>query len=338
MSKSEVGKKELLFLDYANNSFREDPQNMPQYLSNAINILKVEACDTSEDDRIYLEMAQMVVATVEFFKKKMIIPSYAQYRRAIPSSFQNQTETWKRTVYATAYDFNRAVSPHHCGRDNCKSLFSEFKKGLLKKEMFLGHDRLRCYECDQLTFIDILQKITDGKDFTQLPSFYNLIQAQNALLNIVSQLDYDVDESCRPYKSTLKKSYSILLNLPLDLVFYRYKALRALLLALSTYSLTEYLLNDDRRKIKKCNMCGKFYIAKIIRADQKYCSTCSPKNKMTRAERTKYMRETYRPTIRRKKAVQIKKQRDKEVQKHIKAGIAKTEAEALEIIEFDSKV
>jgi hypothetical protein len=57
------------------------------------------------------------------------------------------------------------------------------------------------------------------------------------------------------------------------------------------YSLISFLAVNNRHKIKKCLHCLQFFAATKLNPRQKFCSLCSPKNKMTREERSMYMKK-----------------------------------------------
>lgn len=104
-----------------------------------------------------------------------------------------------------------------------------------------------------------------------------------------------------------------------------------------TYSLVEYFkANENKNYLKKCSLCRMFYIAvKKIEA-QKYCPECSKRNKMSPAERAKYMR-AHREMLKKKKEMQKRKETFAAAERLMKKMNISAE-EALELIEFDKKM
>jgi hypothetical protein len=103
---------------------------------------------------------------------------------------------------------------------------------------------------------------------------------------------------------------------------------------LITYSLVEYFKSKENKKyLKRCSLCDYFYIAMKDREDQKYCSECSRKNKMTPAERAKYMRE-HRARV---NAINKRRRQYEEVKK-LMSTMKISKEEAIEMLEYDKKV
>jgi hypothetical protein len=89
--------------------------------------------------------------------------------------------------------------------------------------------------------------------------------------------------------------------------------------------------------IKICNHCNKYYKAKTLRKNQKYCPICSKamgyRMKMTAAEWKKYIRGI-RKKEKRKREIEQKRKR-KEVIKKYKEYYEISEEEAIQLYEYD---
>jgi hypothetical protein len=95
-----------------------------------------------------------------------------------------------------------------------------------------------------------------------------------------------------------------------------------------SYSLTEFILNNDRRKIKICSACGLFYVQVGFHLS-KYCKTCSPKNKMSKEESKLYMRK-YRQQKKQASSQQGLREKENEINSYMETlSVSREEAEQL---------
>lgn len=93
------------------------------------------------------------------------------------------------------------------------------------------------------------------------------------------------------------------------------------------YSLTKFLLNNERAKLKQCRKCNKFFVASKNDSRIKFCADCSPKTKKSKTKNAEYQRQ-YR----------LKKKQEKSESRIINLidKLGCTREEAIEIIEADS--
>lgn len=107
---------------------------------------------------------------------------------------------------------------------------------------------------------------------------------------------------------------------------YKYDTKSDYLFNLACWSLSAFLsVKGNARKIKLCHYCDLFYVAKKLNPRQKYCRTCSPKNKMTPEERRIYMKE-----LRKEKKRKKERKREREVNRSmIEDKLTRKEAEEL---------
>ncbi len=80
------------------------------------------------------------------------------------------------------------------------------------------------------------------------------------------------------------------------------------------------------KRIYKCDRCEIFYISTKIDKRNRYCPSCSPKSKMTREERRKYMKR-YRDDKKSGKENEIVLLKKMHIRKLIKKGLTEKEAE-----------
>jgi hypothetical protein len=157
---------------------------------------------------------------------------------------------------------------------------------LFGSEAFEGPQKLKCYECDQLHFIDILKKIIEGKKYNQIDWLETFIDISNNVIKFRREVEIYKSRPDRTNKKlhsvALKENKIVEIPLNLDEIFHTdsFKAphvffinsFRQSLISAAFYSLTEFLLQNDRRKLKFCDGCYKFYISKTIR-NQRFCSS-----------------------------------------------------------------
>ncbi len=99
----------------------------------------------------------------------------------------------------------------------------------------------------------------------------------------------------------------------------------------SVEQISVYLINSlqkaDLRKLNKCELCQRYYIAKT-RRKQKYCPICSPKNKRTSEEN--------KEAVRKWRAEKKEKQKESFIRRASQDGWSREEAQ--EMWEFDQKM
>jgi len=88
--------------------------------------------------------------------------------------------------------------------------------------------------------------------------------------------------------------------------------------------------------IKECERCNSFYIAKILRKDQKYCPKCSLRTGYATIKSKKDLAKYQSARRSRLKSVKMKKEREEAIKKYMKSGYTKEEAN--EIWEADQKM
>lgn len=108
-------------------------------------------------------------------------------------------------------------------------------------------NRIKCYECDQLYFRNVLKLVVDGNAFKEIPGF-------GAFMNRGILLP--VDGIFRPGPDP---------EFPYRHVFNEF--LRGII----AYSLNSFLDNNDRRLLRLCKTCNVFYLNKTIRKSY-FCS------------------------------------------------------------------
>lgn len=92
------------------------------------------------------------------------------------------------------------------------------------------------------------------------------------------------------------------------------------------YCFIEFLRGTESREhLKKCNLCEKFYIANKLLRNQKRCSICSKKTRLSKDEMAKYQRY-YRSHIKKRK---LSAERNTKIKQYMEDGYTRREAETL---------
>ena len=245
--------------------------------------------------------------------------------------YLNSDDSMSLGCFAIAYGAIYGYANNYC-EDHCFD--RRTKRAILGDNRFVGDDRLKCYECDNLIFQKLLDKIVEGKDLHNISGLMHIMS--NVYDNFSKGVEFvrDPVEVEGKFKATVifNKENFLLDNIRKSNL--SSKAFHSFLFkGMVCYSLAEFLLHNDRRKLKKCKSCGDFFIATKLDERIKKCRECSSKNSMSPERRREYQRNYNR-----------KKQQEKKT-RAIEARVARfmkqldiTREEALDIIKADSEV
>ncbi|EFK10206.1 conserved hypothetical protein [delta proteobacterium NaphS2] len=128
----------------------------------------------------------------------------------------------------------------------------------IDNSFFDGPDRLKCYECYQLGFIEILNQIVAGVAFDEIPDLFKLIDLA---------MDWNVRHTTTDERGRLsfdqfwKDLYQVggFKSGP-DPEYPLKHTVNLFIMSLIADSLGGFLLNHDRKTLHKCRVCGKFFI------------------------------------------------------------------------------
>jgi len=138
-------------------------------------------------------------------------------------------------------------------------------------------EELKCYECDHEHFVYILKGLTEGKEYSEIIGMKLLLESSRLsppAVRIFQDNNSQFKETIELNSHNL--SYGGMMSFPK--VFY----------GTVTQSLISFLIHNDRRRLKRCPVCEKFFIAK--NANRDICSTkCQIFN--TRDYFKRYMRK-----------------------------------------------
>jgi hypothetical protein len=154
------------------------------------------------------------------------------------------------------------------GCENC-AMYLHYDRFILmaaNNHVIYGPQKIRCQECNQLKFRVLLASISKGKTLTT--ALNNIIEGSTKFIR--TQFSADPENGPLIKKERIYHPKFGSTDLPddcvgSDLFFY-----------LTTHdfiglSLAKFLDENDRRKLKYCEECTSFYIAKTLR-NQRFCS------------------------------------------------------------------
>lgn len=150
----------------------------------------------------------------------------------------------------------------------------EYRKSKFGEDRFSEPDRLTCFECDQLFLKQILTEITEGKEYLDIGpdmALETLIsQAHRNLRKVVgASPNGDADSGFSQRLSELRFFMPDRVLSPQ--ANYKDSFRRIFLEQFVAYSLTEFLLKHDRRKLRRCEECNEFYISNTLKKEQRFC-------------------------------------------------------------------
>lgn len=270
--------KQNLFLDYINAPLHENPAHF------------LEVCDAIE------KSIKFTFGSAEYFNivaKFVILFAHKNRPKLVDHAYECKDGDFKnQDLQRIIINAGEAVFGY---RNNyCETTCSKRKhrEEIFGREVFSGDNRLRCFQCEQMGFIFLIDELISGKEFGEISGFLPFINLGNRYLEFVIK-DVPADDKKNVFKTKLEKHIEFQPDHP----FYLRGdsngkfAFLNFLNCLVSYSLAEFLFGKDRRKIKKCLNCDQYYIAKTVKAKQKYCSDrCKTQNHWTREKWNEYMR------------------------------------------------
>jgi hypothetical protein len=267
-------KIENIFLSYLNSPIKNSPESLlnlydgiAQYFGSGDPIarpktineltLKVVVSIIKKGDEAERDFKQMVE---DYFKDE---PDFL--------SLGYPCDTVYRTAYHAVYGFQNGYCEHKCPHRNLRSILSEFSEGL-----FTGSDRLKCYECDKLWFVWIVLQIISGKDYAEIDGFPAMVHGNEECTKSVIGL---AKSDRHPQFKTILKEDKIFRVPDVSIleegkVYPGKDIFNSFIQKMAAFSLIGFLVANDRRRLKHCQFCDKFFIAEDIRRKMCYSADC----------------------------------------------------------------
>lgn len=238
---------ESIFLAYANLSLRDNPENFYKIFE------QVEHHFPTSPNPLRVKAIVKGILTLAKYNDPGVIDTFRETSR-------------KLLEFPAKHPFGVSCEAAYGYRDSyCeeKCIYRTKRREKFGKKLFSGPNRLKCYECEQLAFIHMLFDLVQGKEYSTILDFLGLLA--NRPLRTIVRTDWASEES--PFKQKLTKVITLecgsLLGPGRD---GNYKfAFQDFLNKFISYSLTEFLINNDRRKLKRCPVCNTFFLAGNIR-------------------------------------------------------------------------
>lgn len=271
---------EDIFLAYANNLLKNNPQNFysiieeiekykhiiidkdefapiikyiielseyidsQDFLSNVEKRGGINHYDDRFDNDLYHAVEAIAGDRITFYSDQKIWEKQKYSKKLIKELLAEKTRHW--------FNCNlRKTVKEYTGQDFCEDQFLQ-----------------KCYECHQLNFRYCLLQIVNGKEYSEIDEFlYDVCEWSTAISSSKTYLSLSKEKK-QPFSEWLVSVKELFLSFDefqSGFLGNSYHALNNFIFAIASYSLTEFLVSNDRRKIKYCPYCEKFFIAKDIK-------------------------------------------------------------------------
>lgn len=250
------------FFIYANNSFRDDPNNL-YHLFNEIGYDTFRFCAS--------EIKELIDWVVKISEYNSPYPKLAGAKNLlycelcdhffVPDPQDIRTpdkQEWFKSAYQAVCGFASDSCDDYC-KSKCQ--YRLIRKSVLKDQPLAGPNRLKCYECDQLFFREILEKITNNVIYTDITGFFDLL----------TQASLCVRRNFWITRIDSGKSYTDKITETRELVPHGFfgpdygiarDRFKEFVYGIVGYSLVDFLSKNDRHFLKLCPYCNNFFIAK----------------------------------------------------------------------------
>lgn len=249
-----------LFLSYANNSFKDNPTNLVHFVEDAIQSSHI----VSKDENVFSHLRLLAEKVISV--KKDSIPTLSKVKGG----------DWHLSKGKTAMDFFMTVLAHNAAFGfldhlGCEDPLCSSRKKHRKKKL----KTMKCYECDQEFFRKVLDDIMDAeycignhKRFIAFKNSYVDIPDLAVLLSLIDD-HIKTEAKITIGESGVSRKYDHVFIRGMEMTSDKVNVFRGFLLSMAGYSLIDYLVgkNNNRRKLKKCRICQRFFIPNNTRRE-----------------------------------------------------------------------
>jgi hypothetical protein len=246
---------ENIFLTYANYPLRENPDKLFKILEKLKNLKFFYFFEGAWPS--YQEIIRHFIMLVKTDDQKRAEKIY-KYKS---SNF--------KIAFEAIYGYRDGFCEKRCPKRWRKSIFGS--------ERFVGPGRLKCYECDRLYFRYLLTGIARRKEYSEIgPDDFPLLGLVEYLMNAHRNIEKFVEPVTTSKESGFEEGLTerftlIPRNLKSNHGSYRENFSSIFFDSSVAFSLAEFLLHKDRRRLKYCDECEKFFVSKSIRPSR-FCS------------------------------------------------------------------
>lgn len=291
------------FLTYANYSLQDNPKHLKTLVSNIV--YQEQDGDAYEDIEPYGLIGDAILSFIEDKEMELNeespgfrsfnIEKFVSLAKKIPYLDRERLIKESTTVFREWLSEDNPLLAYFigiydivyqtvngCGDEinGCCYNTKKSRWGLFGRSgMLEGPKRLRCHECDQLYFTFILLEIIRGKEYWHIQDFEYILDLCNQ--TIITRREIHLKEIGKdrlnwPHHTLATRE---LVEYPLRFekkineinTYYDFNPFRLALFCSAFKSLVDFLLDNDRKKLKYCDECEKFFISKTIRTSR-FCS------------------------------------------------------------------
>ena len=254
-----------LFLIYANHSLKEEPTKLKDVFDEFRSIENIFFDHTTSK-----HFEKILSYFPDIVKKDDFTDASA---RAFLSDGDISEKDFK-IVFESIYGYRDGYCSSGC---RC----SKERRSVILDEKFSGPNRLKCFECDQVFFRHILTEIVSGREYLEIgPNM-----ALERLLNHAYQHYQNVVVATPGSQSLEEMTFFFPGALYSKTVNYKEMFSELFFKSIVAYSLTGFLLHNDRLKLKRCKKCKKFFVAKKADKRTERCPVCSKKTPNAEGEK-----------------------------------------------------
>ncbi len=277
-----------IFLDYVNAPFQDNPRSFYDWNKKIFTTLSGHHIDGFDEPTVerYLTVARL---TTDMVAEKLVKSGKDSFKIKFDNGdpdCQQVARDIKRTLKKKAFKnpkVIKAIEDIYAAAFRAAYGFIDYKKPcylshgrkffLDKPELFEGSNRLKCYECDQIILKKILEDVIGGVDYELIDHFESFMFMMNNCIRtrVETLIGESTDKGNVP--SSLGRTYYPSFDLTFD-NRHEYDPLRKFIISVNTHSLCEFLLHNDRGKIKRCPYCGTFFIARDKKKIYCYAKEC----------------------------------------------------------------
>lgn len=276
---------ENVFLSYANQPLKKDVRSLRNIIAEIRNNIPL---DLNEIDKVlsFIINLSPIEDPILFTSEIALIGSTNVYDNRFEWPLSQAVEAIagdRETIYRMREHWmkrDRKMYRMEVDRFKCGAALIENNSGKCIKSL-----QQKCYVCHQDKFISLLREIVAGLEYTEIDDFERMTIWAADISGVKTMAIIEVG-SKEHFAYRLKRKESMVLCYdeyvrgPLG---NSYHPFNEFLFSIAVFSLMEFLLSNDRRKIKLCPYCQEFFIAR----DLKRKRSCYSKSCLQKAERDK---------------------------------------------------
>jgi len=284
-----------IFLTYANNSLKEDPAHLYKIfkiieqninidlegVEDAINLI-CELLKNNDSETILSLISEMLSGLGQLFFEN----DHFAYKAVTGDRhyYYLQLERYKDDP-----EFLEEWRLEKSTRACFKCEHRELNKKVLGEDLCEEYFDLKCYECHQLKFINFLNEIVQGKEYSEIEDIENILFYASIISSHTEDRTIQKLDQKAPFRETLQADDWFIYG------YYNYirsghgntsHAFNEYLNSIAYYSVTDFLLHNDRRNLKRCLICDDFIVTDHIKRE-----VCSPPKDCENIRKKRWQKE-----------------------------------------------